>query len=99
MRRKLRAGMVSEEQFLGAPLAIQRIADNVPVGDLLERACSVASAHGVTICDALYVALADREKALLLTSDLKLVARLSETPFRDLALGVGEAGLVCHGDR
>lgn len=59
----------------------------------------VASAHGVTIYDALYVALADREKALLLTSDLKLVARLSETPFRDLALGVGEAGLLYHGDR
>jgi predicted nucleic acid-binding protein len=48
----------------------------------------MALERGITVYDALYIALAIRAEALLLTADLKLVDRLRGTTLEPVVLGV-----------
>lgn len=97
LRRKLNRGMVSYHQLEDAADILPKMAIAVPVSDMLVSSWSIATALGVTIYDALYVALADRRSGILVTSDIKLVERLRNSPYEDLAFGVGELGLVYYG--
>ena len=99
IRRKCSSGMATEKQLTRSVDVLRALARPVSVDELASRACAIALAEGLTIYDALYVALADRESAILLTCDIKLVEKLRASPFKDLLFGVGEAGFVYHGSR
>jgi predicted nucleic acid-binding protein len=99
IRRKFNKGMVTPVQMRRAAKILPTLANAVPLSGLLVSGYSVALDLGITIYDALYVALADRGSSILLTSDIKLVERLRNTPYEDLAIGVGETGLVYYGTR
>ncbi len=51
-----------------------------PISALIVAAAEIATRCRVTVYDALYVALAVRRGAPLITADRKLCARLGETP-------------------
>lgn len=53
---------------------------STPTWDLVEDALPIALAHGITVYDACYAALAQRLKVPLITADQKLVNKLSGTP-------------------
>ena len=54
----------------------------VPDADLLEDALILAADNSITVCDALFCALAARENVPLITSDNALVRRLTGTDIR-----------------
>jgi predicted nucleic acid-binding protein len=89
VRRKLRRGMIARAQFDDAVSFILGVARPVPLQDLVRPAADMALERGITVYDALYIALAIRAEALLLTADLKLVDRLRGTPLEPVVLGVG----------
>jgi predicted nucleic acid-binding protein len=96
--RKARARQVTPDQLDAAVAALPRLADPVPLAELTAPALAVARRLGVSMYDALYVALADAWGAVLLTADIRLVERLRGTPFADLALGFAEGRIVYFGE-
>ncbi len=79
-----------EAQERAATLAEAPIAA-VPLGQLASAAMAVALRLGITIYDSLYLALAERQDATLVTDDRRLlhVAHLDDR-FRDRVLWLGE---------
>ena len=70
--------------LLRAPVA------GVPLAGLAEPAFAIAAAHRVTVYDALYLALAQRQQAPFVTADLKLVKRLARSDLAARMLYVGD---------
>ena len=99
IRRKLNKGMATTVQLRRAAQILPTVATAVPLRELLASGYSVALELGITVYDALYVALADRGSSILLTADIKLVERLRNTPYEDLAFGVADTALVYYGTR
>jgi predicted nucleic acid-binding protein len=99
IRRKLNKGMATTPQLRRAAKILPTLATAVPLPELLASGYLVALELGITVYDALYVALADQRSSILLTSDIKLVERLRNTPYEDLAIGVGDTGLVYYRTR
>ncbi|MEI5663863.1 type II toxin-antitoxin system VapC family toxin [Bosea sp. CCNWLW174] len=96
--RKLRKGSIESVQFERAlDSATRRVASN-DLTSLLAVAAKIAIDHGVSVYDALYVALADQAGALMLTADRKLAEKLRPTPFAPLILCVDESGLIFYGE-
>jgi len=50
---------------------------------VMPRAFAISVAHSITICDSLYVALAEKRDVPLVTADERLIRRLTD----DAALG------------
>lgn len=75
--RRLRAGIVSEEQCREAMEALTRLLHLVPARDIAAPAFAIASAASCSMYDALYVALAERWDATLVTADLRLAAQIA----------------------
>jgi predicted nucleic acid-binding protein len=80
--RKVRRGDVSRDEAV-------EIADRLLSGTgislisatvLLLRALHIATAHGITVYDALYVSLAVQDGIAAVTADERLVTRLAATP-------------------
>lgn len=64
---------------------------DVPIVDLMPRACAIAVAQSVTIYDALYVALAEQRDAALVSADQKLIRNVSsDTTLGHRVLWVGD---------
>lgn len=53
----------------------------VSSAQLMERALAIACLHDISAYDAAYVALAERQGVPLLTADVKLVNKLTGSPF------------------
>jgi predicted nucleic acid-binding protein len=97
LRRKLAKVMIGREQFDDALTSLPAMAENVDIGPLMEDAARIAVTFAITVYDALYVALAARRKALMLTADRKLVERLRDTPYGPLMLGIDGGQILFHG--
>lgn len=88
---KHRGGQVTGEQARAIVNGLPDILDElVPSVDLAARALEIALALGHPAYDCFYVALAERRGARLVTADRRLLARLAETPWASLAIGLGD---------
>lgn len=64
---------------------------------LLSTAWHIATTHDCTVYDSLYVALAEREKGLLVTADRALYKALKNTPLSEVLLWVEDVkGMIAH---
>lgn len=83
-----RRGGCSENE---ATAALENIASfrlhHTPTSDLMFDALLIAIRHDITAYDACYVALAQRHDVFLITSDKKLVTKLSGSPYSLTWLG------------
>jgi len=61
----------------------------VPSAATADRALAIALETQRTVCDALYLALADAEGCRFVTADERLVNALSQTPIAKLAVWLG----------
>ena len=68
---EVRAQLVSRDSWLNGKLKQKRLGDVE-----LERALFIVNAHGIAFYDAVYVALAEKLKARLVTADYKASVRL-----------------------
>lgn len=63
-----------------------------PLTDLIESAAEIAAELGVTMYDALYLALAAQQDVPLVTADRRLVARTRETAHAGRTHWIGDLG-------
>jgi predicted nucleic acid-binding protein len=87
-----RCGELTEDeaQERAAILAEAPIAA-VPLGQLVSAAMTIALRLGITIYDSLYLALAERQDATLVTDDRRLLHAVRRNDrFRDRVLWLGE---------
>jgi predicted nucleic acid-binding protein len=84
--KKVRGGEIGHDagavMLDSAPRLFDEFAPNQPH---LARAFELASRHSISVCDGLYLALAEARRTVLVTADMKLVER---------ALAAGLAALV-----
>lgn len=77
--KRLRRGdigqVLAEEMVAAAPEFFTELA---PLTGLRSRAFRLAAAHGLSVYDGLYVALADQREATLVTADRRLIARAQD---------------------
>jgi len=80
--KKVLRGVLTADEARGAHQGITALAPIriLPSGAYHPMALELALAHGRSFYDALYVAVAVTEKALLVTADEKLVNALAATP-------------------
>jgi predicted nucleic acid-binding protein len=76
--RKMRAGLVGQQQFALLVDAIARDFEVVPI-PLLMDSVELALSTGASVYDCLYVALAAQEGCPLVTADARLVAKFAAT--------------------
>ena len=80
LTRAERQGRVTQGQALALWLDIMSTSPRlVPSLPLAQRAIELSSQHRVGVYDCLYVALAERDGAELVTADVKLVKNLQST--------------------
>jgi predicted nucleic acid-binding protein len=80
--KRLRAGEITEEHAMRAMTQIERLVDVLsPLAALAPRALEIARVLDHSAYDCFYLALAEREHALLVTADDVLVRRLTGTPW------------------
>lgn len=78
----VRAGQIGREHGARVAAAIGQAFDAlVPAADLAPRAWAIAGELDHPVYDALYLALAEREEAAVVTADQRLVARVRRTPW------------------
>ncbi len=77
--RKMRAGLVGQQQFALLVDAIARDFEVVPIPLLLADSVELALSTGASVYDCLYVALAAQEGCPLVTADARLVAKFAAT--------------------
>lgn len=90
--RKLTRDEIAAEQLDDIVRSLPCLGKVEPLDALLDPALRIAIDFGVSVYDALYVALAEARTALLLTCDLKLVRRLNRSPLWGISLGVTSGG-------
>ena len=74
--RRVRADGLDEARAGRAVSALDEIvAEFRPAADLAERAFTLAARHGVSAYDATYLALAEQRGTVVVTADLRLVAK------------------------
>jgi predicted nucleic acid-binding protein len=79
-RRAVRLGLMTEAQMLDTLHALQRyVSDFGAIGPLIPRALAIARDLDHPIYDCIYIALAEREGAPLVTADRRLLARVAGT--------------------
>ena len=71
-----------------------KIQDSFPVrvyaaSSLLESAWEIARTYDRSVYDALYIALAEQQKAVLITADQKLVNALNQSPLKQYIQWLG----------
>jgi predicted nucleic acid-binding protein len=82
-----RAGEISEEHGARVAGAVaSSFSELVPSGRLIVRAYALAGALEHPVYDCVYLALAEREEARLVTADQRLLGRLGNTSLGHLAL-------------
>ena len=84
LARKCRAGEVSRIQVDAALAAAIRSLISVPIEPVAAKAVEIALDLGVSVYDALYVALCDSLRCPLVTADLRLVTKLRGSRFASL---------------
>lgn len=75
--RVWRGELVAEQGAERIRILLRAPVKGVPLADLAPAAFGIAAAEGVTIYDALYVALAEARSLPLVTGDARLMRRLS----------------------
>lgn len=58
--------------------------------DLIERAAEIANETGVIVYDALFLALAEDARTVMVTADGRLLKTLEGTRYASLALSLGQ---------
>lgn len=85
-------GFVTPDQLAAAAERLPDWLDQIhPVRPLLPRAAVTARELGHPVYDCLYLALAERSAATLVTADQRLVARVAGTPWESLVRELGAA--------
>ena len=75
--KRVRRGLSPHQDAIQALAQSKTLLDEVfPIADLADRAFELAHDHGVSAYDGLYLALAEKERAVVLTADAKLVERI-----------------------
>jgi predicted nucleic acid-binding protein len=88
--QRVRRGLSSDQEADQALAQSKRLLDEVfPTVDLVNRAFELARDHAFSVYDGLYVALAERERAVVLTADLKLVNKAGAAGLSDLVRRLG----------
>lgn len=78
--KKARQSQIPTDVLREIAAGIDRLPLQVRTADLLRKqALEIAVALNITVYDALFVALADSEDATLVTADLRLLRRISES--------------------
>jgi predicted nucleic acid-binding protein len=78
----VRRGLVAPEQLAAATERLPDWLDQIhPVRPLLPRAVAIARELGHPVYDCVYLALAERAAAVLVTADQRLLARVAGTPW------------------
>jgi predicted nucleic acid-binding protein len=96
--RKVRAGLISRQQFDLAVSGSQTVAEVVALRDLLPAAADLALEHRVSVYDGLYMALAVLENVALVTADMRLTRIFSGTSYRDLLIAIDGDRIIFYGD-
>lgn len=87
--KRVRTGSLSRERADEALRKLESIPLTVcPVAEIMDLSLTIATEYDRSFYDSAYVALAIRERAVLLTADAKLVRALGNTPLAGTALGI-----------
>jgi predicted nucleic acid-binding protein len=79
--KHVRRGTLSEAEVVSRMQQLRQLPLRVsPTPDLVEEALKLAVRHGITVYDACYVALSDREAITLVSDDQALNQKLAGTP-------------------
>jgi predicted nucleic acid-binding protein len=91
--KKVRRGELTPRQGRELAADVSNVAvESVPARGLVEDACGIAIATGLTVYDAMYVALAVRLETWLITADERLVRTAASHPMISSHVqAVGEA--------
>ena len=85
-------GLLAPEQLDRAVRRLPGWFDEVQaIGPLLPRAAAIARELGHPVYDCIYLALAERSAATLVTADRRLLNRLADTAFAPLVRELGSA--------
>ena len=89
--KKVQRGMLAPQEAFEAQRGIAALAPVriLPSAPYQERALALAVAHGRSFYDALYLAVAEVEKGLLVTADERFVNALRGTPLEAFLHWVG----------
>lgn len=91
--KRVRAGHLSVDhanQALGKLTSIPlRVC---PVAEFMDIGLAIATKYDRSFYDSAYVALAMRERAILLTADARLIRALDDTPMAAMVLHIAEWG-------
>jgi predicted nucleic acid-binding protein len=98
LARKVRANLISREQFDLALSRSETIAEVVALRDLLPTAGDLALEYRASIYDSLYMALAALQNVALVTADARLARIFSGTPYRDLLIAIDGDRIIFYGD-
>jgi predicted nucleic acid-binding protein len=92
MWRKMRSGQMSVDQATASLGALPGLFDSLaPCATLAPRAIAIADALGHPVYDCFYLALAERDEAMLVTADRRLLAIASGTPHGRLVMSLAAA--------
>ena len=87
--KRTRSGDLSREQAEEALRKLGSIPLTIcPVAEIMDLSLSIATEYDRSFYDSAHIALAVRERAVLLTADLKLVRSLGNTPLRQSILDI-----------
>jgi predicted nucleic acid-binding protein len=90
MWRRIVTGAIEQSQAEDVPRALaEMFAELWPMTPLASRALAIAAELRHPAYDCLYLALAERENARLITSDRRLLRRLEGTPWSERVQGLG----------
>jgi len=98
LARKVRANLISREQFDLALSRSETIAEVVALRDLLPTAADLALDYGASVYDSLYMALAALQNVALITADARLVRIFSGAHYRDLLIAIDGDRIIFYGD-
>lgn len=89
--KRVRAGGLSKERADEALQKLESIPLTVcPVAAIMDLGLTIATEYDRSFYDSAYVALAIRERALLLTADAKLARALGNTPLAGTVLAIAD---------
>jgi predicted nucleic acid-binding protein len=77
--KRLRQGVIPRQTAERMVVAATSLFDELlPAGGLIGRAFELAADHGLSTYDATYVALAEQRRCILVTADLRLIAKIEQ---------------------